>query len=57
MKPATLEFLAKTRAEIDFQSVSENLNPYEFGTNNHTEYNIRFNELEDVYEELTRSAA
>jgi len=57
MKPVTLEFLAKTRAEIDFKSASENLNPYGLSTKAHAEYDIRFSELEEIYEELTRSAA
>jgi len=57
MKSITLDFLATTRAEIDFQSVDESYNPYELGTTQYVEYSVRFNELKEIYEDLNRSAA
>jgi len=54
-----VRFVASQRADIDWQAVGANENPYS-ATNNeeaYTAYNNRFEQIREEWEDLTRSAA
>jgi len=54
-----LKFMARLVADIDWQKVGANENPYstEYQLEAHTEYNRRFNQVSDEWAEFTGSAA
>jgi len=52
-------FLAAVQADIDWQAVGANENPYSVTGNfeAYTAYNSRFDQIREEWEDLTRSAA
>ena len=57
MKIETMKFLARQRADIDWQSVGGNENPYSKGSIQHAEYDSYFDQIRTEWNDFIGSAA